>query len=444
MKKTIASLALAGLATLAFGQTAPAATPAPLTPTVTFGAYLNTGVSILANGQDTALYGLYGEENQDYKNGGKYKLLGTFDLNGNGLTFDAQTDGADFGGSSTYGALYLKYAYAYTNSFNNVLTAKVGIIDEQTNRTQGDAQISFTHNVPGAEVIVRPVSGLTLNAGVTDAAILNSTSTTAPATNAGSVGDFYDTYSVVGGSYTFPGVGAVMGEVQLDVTKAPSNTYNLGKAYAGVNITAVPNLSAWFEFLEAGYNGGNLGGTGSDSLNDGKYDGFSTYAETVSYNFKDLGAAPATIGLIAYQFLYDTGLKTAGSAVNASLKFTPWVSYDLTSAGLTGVVPKLSFTYFSGAEILAGSYSQAKMTSTNGQDNVLGQSAAILPAGTSANNVAEIMVAPSVRVNLAKNQYLNFIYTFVDSIGSSNVTYLSNNSSATSLSIVQADYFFQF
>lgn len=466
MKKTFAFLLLTGLCGLAFGQTA---TPAAATvPTFKMGGYISTGVSVLTNSVDNSIYGLYGEENQDYKNGGKYKLTGTWDLNGSGLTFDIQTDGSTFAGTSSSASLYLKYVYAYSQFFNSLITTKAGVIDETKNRTNGDMQFSFTHNVPGAIVIVQPIPGLMFNVAAVNAAT-NGGSNPNPTTQvAGAYGFLADTQTTAGALYKVPGVGQIMGEGEF-VANGVAGGYNLGKAYAGAELTAVPNLDFWFEGMIAGYDGtfsgagsaanipaviGYNGATGNKVnttyLNDGSNDGFGVLAETISYGFKDLGVAPLTVGWISEQFLYGSSILTAwtttsgvttGTTVNPSLRFTPWVSYDLGN----GLIPKLAATYFTGAEILQGSYSMSKDTSASGgaTDPVLGAAGAVMTKNN-VNNIALFAVTPSVKVVLSPTMYMNFVYSYAMSAGSDAVTFLSTNTYATSLQTFQVNYFYTF
>jgi hypothetical protein len=117
------------------------------------------------------------------------------------------------------------------------------------------------------------------------------------------------------------------------------------------------------------------------------------------------------------------------------------VAYALAGGG---IVPMLFFTYFSGPEILDGSYTQyyadfndnyllvdAPMDSKGG---VFGVSNGPGSSGN-LNNVAMIEIKPEIALHFNANQSLTFVYAFQASVGSEDV-YFSNGNAT-----INANYF---
>jgi hypothetical protein len=410
MKKFIAAAILAGLATAAFAQT-----PAP---TFTWGGYLDTGITALANGTDKATLGLWGDDAG--VNVGRIKIKGAVALGDNGIKFELRGDGLvnNIDPAKVYGyPVYFKSVYAYTNLFSKMVYAQVGIVNEQTNRPAGDAAPSYSKETAGAVVVVKPLDGLSVNAFV-------GANNFAPLVNNGSAGanaaaNLVDAPTAFGGSYTAKGLVTVDAEAKFKVTNGTAN-YALSDAYAAVGLLAVPNLNAWLEWQNTG-------------LNKGKLNGKQIATETVNYNFKDLGVAPLTVGVIAYQYLYDTDTKVSGNAADASLRFSPWASYALDG----GIVPKLAVTYFSGSEILAAQGSQPYFA-------YLGLLNAAT-AGTPDNNkVAVLEVKPSVKFDLGSGAVVTVAYAYTASMGATDVLFLTTNKDAKSVQSFQTNCTFQF
>lgn len=427
MKKFFAAALLAGAAVGAFAQAA-----APVAPTITWGGYLDTGLTAQFNGDNKAQLGLWGDD--AWKNGGRFKLIGKVALGDNGFNFEIRDQGllsnsdATVSGNTKY-PFYFQSAYAYANFFSKMVYTQVGIVDQRDTRPAGDAAPTFTKETVGAIVVVRPVDGLSVNAFAAPATGKGSAASLSSLGSGGYVptlsyaslqGNFVDTITSVGAAYTVPNTVKAMAQARFFTTAAGS--YNISDAYAGVGLLAVPNLTAW---LEAGAYG----------LNDGAQHGLTVVTETASYGFKDLGVAPLSVGLIAYQYLYGTDYKTNGTdAYNVALRLTPWVSYAFDN----GIVPKLAVSYVSGIEATSSGY----LKNANAYDNPLG---AVLgtTSSTNINNLGMVEIKPSVKFVLSPTQTVNLVYSYVTSVGADKIYYLGS-SSATSLSTVQANYTFSF
>lgn len=402
MKKMIGSLALIGLTTLAFGQDAPKAAPA-----WALSGYVDTGITVLANAKDNATLGAWGEDAG--ANGGRVKLVGKYDNSGYGINFDLRQDGFN-----TIPAF--KSVFVYGNFFDKLVYTQVGVVKEETSRTGGDAGFSYTRETEGAVVVVKPLDGLSFNAFVAGAVATS---------------NLVDTTTAFGAAYSLANVVKVVGQAKLSYTAA--KTYAVSDFYAGAGLLSVPNLTAWLEVANTG-------------LNNGKLEGKTTLVETVSYGFKDMGMAPLSVGVVAYQYLYGDDKKNAITGTNAnkdayglSLKLTPWASYALDG----GITPKLAVTYFSGAEVTTPA---AKDRYAN--DLKLGIPLSYFDSSkASAANVnkqALVEIKPSVKIALTSAQSLSFVYSLITSVGEEKLTFLSGNADANSLHTFQTVYTYNF
>lgn len=398
MKKLMISLALVGMATLAFGQS------------LVLSGKLNSGVTVISNGVDAAHAALWGEDAGVL--GGRLTLNGKVTDGDFGLSFETRWDGLLT--SATAGAaapLYFKHAYVSGSFFDKMVTTQIGIVKEESTRSGGDKGYKFATEVPGAVVVVKPLKDLAIQAFVGAG-----NAQSAAASNA--IGDIVDTITALSAAYTLPNLVKATGGVKY--YQSAKNGYVPSEFYAGASLLAVPNLAFHLEY-------------GMATLNTGKLAGVTTIAETASYGFKDLGVAALTVGLKAYQYLYDTDVLTFSNstglqkeAQGLSMRIQPWATYALDG----GITPKLEVAYVTGASVVAGDY-----------DKYLGAGVA---ANTdvkkkNANNHALFEVRPSVKLTLTKNQSLNFIYAFTSSLGADEV-YFDNSKAAKSLQNIQIDY----
>jgi len=464
MKKTFASLVLAGLAAAAFAQT-----PAPAAPVFTWGGYIDTGLAAQANTDGKTNFGLWGADSG--KNGGRYKLLGKIAAGDFGFNFEIRDQGLVNSADSTQGTgtapnqvggsnasknanypFYFVTAYLYGNFFDKMLYTQLGLIDQRDTRPAGDAAPSFTKEVEGAIVVVKPVEGLSINAFVSPAiyGYIDATSTSARATAISTVtlpGDKTDLSNAVtsfGAAYTMAGTFKAMAQVRLQNPnvyyaqmksssgyadfQAYSDAYAVTDAYAGAGLLAVPNLTAWFEYQAALLNGFGLQNGGKQTL-----------TETVSYNLKDVVSAPVSVGLVSYQYLYGSDWKTNNNADSyaVSYRVSPWVSYALDG----GITPMLAGTYFAGAEV-AQSGSGYNYTYALGNKPTLAKSTA---ATANLNKIAVYEIKPSVKVALTPTQSLNFSVAYMASAGEDDVLFLSTKTTtAKSVITTQVNYLFTF
>jgi len=386
--------------------------------------YLDVGMTSLVNSADTAVLGLWGEEAG--VNGGRFKLIGKYDNGDYGLSFETRWDGLigtnDLGKYTSSGEVaspipvYFKHAYAYANFLDKMVYTQVGMVKEESTKTGGNKNFKFASETPGAVVVVKPVPEWAIQVFVAPAAGTSSVLSE-------NVGNVADTQSALSTAYTLKGVARASAGVKL--FKTNGDDYLPTAAYAGVNLYAVPNLTATVE--------GQI-----EALNTGKNDGVATVAETLSYNFKDLGLEALSVGVIAYQYLYGEDARTKDQSKVASaeeqemaLRLQPSVSYV--------VAPAVTVT-------LAAAYQKGAVIVTDGYTADLGKSLGVpfYTANKDPNKIATFEVKPSVKWALAKNQSLSFIYAFSTSIGEDDVTYLTANTDATSLQTFQTAYTYSF
>lgn len=396
MKKLFASLALVGMASLSFAQTAPA-------PALALSGYIDTGVTFLTNGVDATASGLWGEDAG--VNGGRFKLIGKYANGDVGANFELRWDGLTTAPTKPF-----KSAYAYANFLGKSVLTQVGLVKDDTLKTGGDAGWYYAKETAGAVVTAKPLDGLAVQAfwaPATGAATVTSDST----------GYVEKSQVAVGAAYTLKDAFKVVGSVSAQ--GVAYNGYAVTGFMAGASLLAVPNLTAAVEAK-------------IEKLNDGGLNGKASVAETVSYGFKDLGVAPLSAGLIAYEYFYDSGYKTNGTAKDAyatALRLSPWASYALDG----GVTPKLQVTYQSGYDALSDAY-----------DNNL-KLALPTAVKSNVNKVATLEVKPSVKFALTSAQTINVIYAFQTSVGEDDVVFLTkNNKDAKSLHTFQVDYLYSF
>lgn len=210
MKKLIVLLlALAMVGAVSAQAAAPA-------PALTFNGYLNTGMEYDSTTGFAYLW------NADTGNNTRVRLNAVY-TNGNfGLNFRLQN--SDVGGSMS-GQLFGQ-ALVWGNLFNNMVTYKAGRLNDYTWATSWNAWGNFDGQT-GFQVQVKPVKGLNLGFFVPLAA-----TKTVLATDALKAAN-------VAAKYTADGVGSFLAHLDLGTT---TNALILG-----ANITAVKDLTAWFE-----------------------------------------------------------------------------------------------------------------------------------------------------------------------------------------------------
>lgn len=419
MKKIIATIALAGLATLSFGQS------------LVLNGYLDTGATVLANGSDKAVLGLWGDDAK--VNGGRFKLLGKFDYADSGVSFETRWD--NLIGSATVGTVnpvYFKHAYVWAQFFNKMVYTQVGMIKEESTKTGGDKNFKYATETAGAVVVVKPVPELALQVAAFPASLsvvaykAKNGSTTKTVNNYMSktttidgVSSVYDTITAYSAAYTLKGVARAAAGVKF---LNNSGNYVPNAAYAGVNLYAVPNLTATVE-------------GGVENLSLASDVALYTISQKFSYNFKDLGLAPLTANLVAYQYVYgaDYRVNDDSTTINVSqdpaFRFQPSVSYALEG----GITPTLGFAYQTGAAAIFN----------DGYSLDLGKTVGVpVLTKTNPNKVASFEVKPSVALTLAKSQTLTFMYAYTMSVGEDKLGFLTKGSD--SMHTVQANYTYSF
>jgi len=212
-------------------------------------------------------------------------------------------DSLTVNGVTYQSVLGLQQAYAWTKFLNKVVTVKVGIIDETSTSTGGDAGFLKYDPAEGASVTISPIAGLAIDWLVPLSSTANKTAQV--------IGN-----STIAAKYTMDKVF----DVAVGLVGNNTGVSRAQVAY-GFDLLAVQNLS--------------LNAEGDYVLN--KDYGISTFDEKIGYTIDKLN-----IYVLTYQYLKGTDSK--GVVNDAHVNFKPGVSYDLGVA-----VVGASFKYDTGA-----------------------------------------------------------------------------------------------
>lgn len=238
----------------------------------------------------------------------------------------AYTDG-DFGvkfrlRSNYEDALSFSYGYAWGNLFSNMVTFKVGKVDDGAWETEGDEGFDVADG-NGLQVQVKPVAGL--NAGVK----FNAPVATANGTYTAWTYEQFGNEVALGLGYTSDMFNFQAG-YQMDSDADDAGSEDFAKAYFGVNYKGLKGLTAIAE--------GRLGALGDADL------GWKEFNETVEYAVNE----QLSVGVLAWQTMFGelyvggaikdvlTGASVADDSLLYSVK--PYANYklnDKTTLGLS-------------------------------------------------------------------------------------------------------------
>lgn len=290
MKKLlVVLLALTAVGVAAFADDA---------PVWTWGAVWNTG-AVITIGDSTsvpdATINVY-DNNEPAVT--RARFIGQVDLGGFGAKWYTAFNGDDPAKAVTFTNWWV-----YANVLDKMLQINVGAPD---NGFSGTVNKGYGGASPaGFQFVVMPMDGLKIGMAI-------------PVNEAG-VGDILlkDTFKALqfGAFYTMPNTASFAFTYVMGKYSGLAVADKSGELDAGVNVLAIPNLTAQFEI--------NLTALGDDTL--GKYELFQNAAYVMG---------PLTPGLTLYEDIY------AASGSKATIKINPNVDY----AVMTGVNVGLSLT----------------------------------------------------------------------------------------------------
>ena len=468
MKKMIVLLALASLATLAFGQDKPApdAPAAPVAnalgsvikdPVLTIGGTFESGVAGIYNGTDSASLYLRGDR-QNGGVGGRLDINSKVDMGDAGVIFQLRAENWNAIAGSVYdstsgkstlsndytGAIPgIKAAYAYSYFLSRTLFVAGGALDTAQVKSTGDEGWSYTKaNSQGLELTAIPsglVPGLTVdffvgqfNKSLESAASLDGA--------AGASGD-YPRADQVGYAfqvgYAVPNVVTVKAGTQITYIKVNSAWFNISAS------KVVPNLTVELEGKVGPYAKGSFSDAGDTTgglTNFGLYQVTTELNQWVMYNFKDMGMAPLTAGFLAYEWVPGTDSKVIdgkGAQRATTFKINPYVSYAVNDV----VVPKLGFSYITGSEAayLTTTGMKSKMVVATATSSMYGAgfidpnasysgltTAQKATASYGTNGMALFQIRPEIALKLSTKADIVIGYSYVMSVGADDLTSVSN------------------
>ena len=197
----------------------------------------------------------------------------------------------------------VKYAYAYVNPLNGLLTVSAGRLMDNWIGSDGYEGFSAFDGKNGFYAGVNPIEGLSIGGGaVVD--YLDKETTTSSSSYRASKKQVY-----FGAKYA-----------KKDVFSVAAAGVLAGEFYANVNINAVKNLLLAFEYDHAS----------DDILDDGNsaYSAENTFVEQVEYT----GVENLLVGVFSYQFLNsrkDLNDNPIADDSNLVVTITPYASYEI-------------------------------------------------------------------------------------------------------------------
>jgi len=280
-------------------------------PVWTFGALWNTGAVITLGDKTSvpdATINLY-DNNEPAVT--RARFIGQVDLGGYGAKWYTAFNGDDPAKAVTFTNWWV-----YANLFSNMLQINVGAPD---NGFSGTVNKGYGGTSPaGFQFVVMPIDGLKVGMAIPVNELISVTvlGVSVPVTDT----LLKDTFKALqfGAFYTMPNMASVaftyvMGKYDAAFSSVPSKTAELA---AGVNVLAIPNLTAQFEL--------DLTAMGDKAA--GKDELFQNFAYVMG---------PLTPGLTLYEDLY------AASGSKVKIQINPNVDY----AVMTGTNVGLSLTY---------------------------------------------------------------------------------------------------
>lgn len=311
MKKfafALAAVALTGA--MAFAEDA--------APALKLSGYLNTGLKASYIDDANKGVGLYGDDAG--KEWGRFQINGSYTNGTSGVNFRLRTQGKDTLASAP--TLANGYVYGWTKLFSDVVTIKVGKVDDGTFSTVGDNGVDVADG-NSVLVIVSPLAGVNLGASYfADPA--SASSAQAYAFHAALTADKLVSF-----------------QAGFKVVESNADTLDLG-----LGLLAVDKLTLGADANIAGLN---------------KYStlGLTTLSQTVAYPVTD----KVTLSAVAYEYVYGADVTKGYNSKGVADTETPFgfyvapkVAYALDSA----VTPALTLKFAQGDQGTGNAASDTK------------------------------------------------------------------------------------